>query len=181
MTDTAPAAPAISWGWLVFLGVLMIALGVFAIAAPFVASLAVSAWIGVLFLIAGLGEVAHGVSAKGWKPGLGHAAIGVIYLIGGLLVIFKPLAGLVTFTLLICAMLLVSGVVRISAGFQMRPETGWGWLVGAGVASLIAGVAVFVSFPGSAIWLLGLLAGLSFLSEGWALVALGLVARKMQA
>lgn len=178
MTDVAPEVPKISWGWLVFLGVLMIALGIYAIAAPFVASLAVSAWIGVLFLIAGIGEIAHGFSVKGWKPSLGHGAIGVIYLIGGLLVIFEPLAGLVTFTILICAMLLVSGVVRISAGFQMRPEMGWGWLVGAGVASLIAGVAVFLSFPGSAAWLLGLLAGLSFLSEGWALVALGLVARK---
>jgi uncharacterized membrane protein HdeD (DUF308 family) len=178
MTDDANALPKKAWGWLAALGVLLIAMGIFAIAAPLVASLAVGAWIGVLFLIAGVGQIAHAVSVKGWRPSLGHLAVGAIYGIGGLLVIFKPLAGLMAFTLLICAMLLAAGVVRLIAAFQLRPAPGWGWLAAAGATALIAGVAVFASFPGSSLWLLGLLAGLSFLSEGWALLTLGLLLRK---
>ena len=178
MTDDATALPKRAWGWLAGLGILLIVMGVFAIAAPLVASLAVEAWIGVLFLIAGIGQVAHAVSVKGWRPSLGHLAVGAIYGIGGLLVIFKPLAGLMAFTLLICAMLLAAGAARLIAAFQLRPAPGWGWLAVAGVASLIAGAAVFASFPGASLWLLGLLAGLSFLSEGWALLTLGLLLRR---
>jgi len=177
MTD-ADRAPVLSPGWLLFLGLLLIAMGALAIAMPFVASLAVEAWIGVVFLVAGLGQAAHALSAKGWKASLGHLAVGLIYALGGLLVIFKPLAGLVAFTLLICAMLVASGIARLIAAFQLRPAAGWGWLALAGVGALIAGFLVFASFPGSALWLLGLLAGLSFLSEGFALVTLAGLARK---
>ncbi|WP_339950127.1 DUF308 domain-containing protein [uncultured Albimonas sp.] len=166
-----------NWKWLVGIGVLLVIMGVFAILAPFLASVAINAWIGVAFLLAGIAQVAQSFGKGGWREALGHLLIGAVYIIGALLVIFNPLAGLLAFSAVIVLMLAVSGAVRIYEGLRMRPAKGWGWMTAAGLAALVAALVIYASFPGSAMWLLGLLAGIAFISDGTALLALGLAAR----
>lgn len=168
-----------NWKWLVGIGVLLVVMGVFAILAPFLASVAINAWIGVAFLLAGIAQVAQSFGRGGWREALGHLLIGAVYILGALLVIFNPLAGLMAFSLVIVIMLAVSGIVRIVEGLRMRPSQGWGWMTAAGVAALVAALAIYAAFPGSAMWLLGLIAGIAFVSDGSALLALGLAARKL--
>lgn len=167
-----------NWKWLVGIGVLLIVMGALAILAPFLASVAINAWIGAAFLLAGVGQVAQSFGRGGWREALGHLLIGAVYIVGALLVIFNPLAGLFAFSLVIVVMLAVSGVVRLYEGFRMRPAKGWGWMVSAGALALLAAIVIYASFPGSALWLLGLIAGIAFVSDGAALLALGLAARK---
>ncbi|MDF2235406.1 HdeD family acid-resistance protein [Albimonas sp. CAU 1670] len=169
-----------NWKWLVGIGLLLIVMGVFAILAPFLASVAINAWIGVAFLLAGIAQVAQSFGKGGWREAIGHLLIGAVYIIGALLVIFDPLAGLMAFSLVIVLMLAISGAVRIVEGLRMRPAQGWGWMTAAGVAAVIMALVIYASFPGSALWLLGLLAGIAFVSDGSALLALGLAARKAE-
>ncbi len=171
LTDDMRKAIATNRKWLTALGVVLIVLGVAAIAAPFVASIAMNAWIGAFFLIGGIAQITQAFQARGWQKGLGHVLLGLVYSLGGLLMLFNPLAGLVAITLLVTAALLASGLMRIVAGLSMRPRKGWGWLVLAGVVALVAAALIYVSFPGSAFWLLGVIAGVSFVMEGWALIA----------
>ena len=168
-----------NWKWLVGIGILLIVMGIFAILAPFVASVAVGAWIGAAFLLAGIGQVAQSFGRGGWREAIGHLLIGAVYIIGALLVIFNPVIGLVAFSLVIVVMLAVSGIVRIVEGLRLRPARGWGWMTTAGVLALAAAIVIYASFPGSAMWLLGLIAGIAFVSDGSALLALGLAARKL--
>ncbi len=158
--------------WLTVLGIVLIIIGVLAILMPLVSSIVVVAWFGAFFIIAGVAQIVQAFQAKGWEKGLGHVLIGLVYALGGLMMVFNPLAGMIALSRFVVAMLLVSGVLRLWAAFKMRPRKGWGWLAFAGVTAVVAAVLVFASFPGSALWLLGLIAGISFITEGWALVAL---------
>lgn len=184
MTRTDETDPRISgplarnWGWLVGLGALLLVLGTLAILAPVLSSIAINAWIGAAFLVAGLAQGAHALSARGWSGGLAHLAIGAVYVVGGLLVLFNPMAGMMAFSIVVAVMLLISGAWRLWDGLQRRPEPGWGWQAGAGGAMVAAAAAIWLAFPGAAFWLLGLLAGFAFIAEGWALLLLGLAARR---
>jgi len=169
-----------NWGWLVALGVLSIVVGTLAILLPFVSSIAVNAMIGALFLIAGIAALIHAWNDGNWKGRLAQVGIGLVYLIGGALVVLEPFAALVAFSILIAAMMLVAGVWRVWEGVKMRPEPGWGWMTTAGALMAALGVAIWFSFPGAAFWLLGVLAGVSFIAEGWALLFLGLDARRLR-
>ena len=105
------------------IGVLLVVMGIFAILAPFLASVAINAWIGVAFLLAGIAQVAQSFGRGGWREALGHLLIGAVYILGALLVIFNPLAGLMAFSLVIVIMLAVSGIVRIVEGLRMNEDT----------------------------------------------------------
>ena len=157
---------------------MLIVMGAFAILAPFIASVAISAWIGVAFLLAGIAQIARTFERKGGRAFVLHLLIGAVYIIGALLVIFDPMAGLFAFSLVIVAMLAISGAARLVEGLSRRPEPGWGWMVAAGALALAAAIAIYAAFPGAALWLLGVLAGIAFVSDGASLLALGLAARQ---
>ena len=108
-----------NWKWLVGIGVLLVVMGIFAILAPFLASVAINAWIGVAFLLAGIAQVAQSFGRGGWREALGHLLIGAVYILGALLVIFNPLAGLMAFSLVIVIML---AQLLVPTGRRPRPR-----------------------------------------------------------
>jgi len=72
----------------------------------------------------------------------------------------------------------VQGIFQILLGLTLRPRDGWGWIVTAGVISILAAIMIFTRFPISATYVLGLLAGFSIMFNGWSYVAIALAARK---
>ncbi len=166
------------WRWLVGLGALLLVGGTFAIAAPVVATVAVTLLVGLTILAAGVVQLIHVFDAAGWQARLWSGIAGVIYVVGGLLLLFKPLAGIVALTLVMIISLFVDGVFRVVMGLQCRPERGWGWLAAGGVVTVVLSVLMFGLFPGISLTLLGLLAGISLIFEGWSFIFLGLAARR---
>ena len=69
---------------------------------------------------------------------------------------------------------ILAEVREAMSGVKEDIEAGRGPLAG----PVTAAAVILAAFPCAALWLLGLLAGFAFLSEGWALVVLGLAARK---
>ena len=61
----------------------------------------------------------------------------------------------------------------------MRPHPGWGWLLFDGILSVVLGLMLWVQFPSSALWALGILAGISILLSGWTMVMLGVAIGKI--
>jgi uncharacterized membrane protein HdeD (DUF308 family) len=163
--------------WLIVLGAVLVLGGTAALFLPVAASVSVVLVIGIALLFGGGVQAVHAVGCKGWRARLFHGASAVIYLVGGVLLLAQPLAGLVAVTLLAIAVFFVDGIARIATGISMRPEPGWGWVLTGGLLSVALAVFMFALFPGVSLTLLGVLAGISFLMEGWAFIMVGLAAR----
>lgn len=165
-------------GWVIAFAVLQIVVGLLAIAAPQIATLATAVFLGWLLLFTGVAQLVHAFQLRGWK-GFGLHALGAaFYSLGGILVIARPLAGAISLTLIVSLFLAIEGAGRVGMALQHRPEQGWlGLLVGGALGILLGGM-LFVELPSSALWALGLLLGVNLIVSGSTLLGLGMAARR---
>ena len=169
--------------WRAFLieGIILVVLGLAAIALPPFAGLAVTVVLGCLFLIGGVvGLIAtfNQKNAPGFWWALISAAVSV--LAGGIL-LSNPTAGVATLTYVLIAFFIVDGVLIIALAFSHRRElTGrWEWMMLGGVMDLVLGAIIIAGLPGAITWALGLLVGIDLLFGGVSLIAMALHARNM--
>jgi uncharacterized membrane protein HdeD (DUF308 family) len=149
-----------------------------AIAFPFLSTIAAKIAIGWIFLVAGVVEILHAFYVKRWAGFFWNLLIGLLYILaGGWLVLF-PLTGILTLTIVIAALFIVEGVLEFIMGFRMRPHEGWGWVVFSGLVAVAAGLLIALSLPESAVWALGLLAGINLLFSGWSFIYLALSGKR---
>ena len=166
-----------NWGWLLALGILMIILGVVAMAAPVVATIAIQVMLGWLLVISGIAEGIHAFMVKEWRGFLLELLSAVLYLGVGLLLLVDPLKGALALTLILAVFLLVEGIFKIITALRVRDHRGWGWLLASGIVSVVLGVLIWAQWPASGLWVIGLLVGIQLLFTGWSLVMLALAAR----
>jgi uncharacterized membrane protein HdeD (DUF308 family) len=55
----------------------------------------------------------------------------------------------------------------------------WGWLLASGIADLVLAAIIISGWPGTLDWTLGLLAGVSLFTSGWAIVMVAMSARSL--
>ena len=153
-------------GWSIAVGVLLFVLGAAAIAFPFISSVAVTLVVAWLLVISGLLTVIHAIGTRGRTGSLWNGLTGLVFVLGGILLISAPLAGTLSLTLLLAAILVVEGVLKIIGAVRLRGRPVWGWLLASGLIALLAGVSIALAFPTSAVWVLGLFVGLNFIFTG---------------
>lgn len=151
----------------VTLGVLLIVLGVAAIAFPVLAAVAATLTLGWILLVAGIARIVHGVHLWHTRGSHVHLASAVLIALVGGLILFYPLPGALTLTALIAALFMAGGVFRVLYALQWRPAPGWLWLLSGGLVSLALGVLIAVQGPAMAIGLIGLIVGLDLIFSGW--------------
>lgn len=166
-----------NWVWVAILGAILMAGGVLALLMPISAGIAATLVIGASFLLGGIVQVYHGFRSKGWRGRGWHMFGGLIYLLGGVLLLLQPLAGVVALSLLLIAILLVQGVTRIVVAFRMKPARGWGWVAASGALSAIVALMALIVLPLSSITLLGIFAAAVIGIEGAALIYYAFAAR----
>ncbi|MEM7146663.1 MAG: HdeD family acid-resistance protein [Verrucomicrobiota bacterium] len=164
-------------GWVVALGILTIILGMFAIAAPAIAGVWVTILVGAVFLVNGIFQVIHGFGVEGWKGKTFTILIGVLTVIGGGIILARPMFGLEVLTLILAVFFLMEGVMTVMLAFKVKPEKGWGWALFSGIVSFVLGGLIWAQWPVSGLWAIGLLVGIRMLFCGWGMVAFGSVAR----
>lgn len=167
--------------WFIVYGIIMILLGLFAIAAPGVATLAVTLMIGWLLLIGGafglFAVISGGTSAPGFLWNLFTA---IIYILAGLAVLTRPIAGVLTLTIILAAYLLAGGVMRIflALGYRAQIPGAWFWVLISGIVDIVLSGIIMMGLPGTAIWVLGLLVGINLLMMGFSIVMVAFGVRK---
>jgi len=159
-------------GTFIALGVALIVAGVAAIVFPLIASIAAKLLFGWLMLAMGGLTLWHAFQTRRWESALWNGLIAVLLLAAGVYLAFFPLTGLVGLTLVLGVVFLMQGVFETMIALQNRARRGWGWLLGSGILSVGLGVLLIAGLPGTAVWALGLLMGLHFLTSGLSLVAL---------
>lgn len=169
--------PAAS-GRLMAVGIVFAALGALAILLPARATLAVerlAVWMLALWGAAGLWFSWEMRPAREWRFG---AVLFAAALLLGLIFALFPGAGIAALTIVLMIVFLLEGIVSILLGLRMSGQRrSWGWMVFSGICSLLVGLVILMGWPETAVWTLGLLLGLNFLSTGLALIMLAATTR----
>ena len=174
------AAVRAHWKAFLFEGILLVVLGLAAMIVPPLASLAVTIFLGWMFLVFGVAALAVTFWARqmpGFWWSLFSAALAV--LAGGLL-LARPAQGILTLTIVVGAYFLAEGVVTIMYALEHRRELSgrWSWLLLSGVMDLAIAFIIVAGLPGSAEWAIGLLVGINLVLGGASLVGMALAARQ---
>lgn len=159
-------------GWLKVEAVVFMVLGVLAILLPSAFSLGLEIFLGWLFFIGGIfGAIGcfQAIEAKGFLLRLASA---IVTAIAGLLLIMKPMEGVLVLTLVVAAFYVIDGICKLIYAAQAKGAPGSGIAAMNGIFGLIIAGIVYAQWPISAHWFLGLIIGINLLIGGMFLFSL---------
>jgi uncharacterized membrane protein HdeD (DUF308 family) len=167
--------------WKAFLveGILLALLGLGAIVIPPLASVAVTIFLGWIFLVSGIAGLVLTFWAR-QMPGFWWSLISAVLAIGtGIILLLRPVQGTLSLTIVVGAYFLAEGVATIMYALEHRRELSgrWSWMLVAGLMDIVISFFIIAGLPGSALWAIGLLVGINLLIGGTALVGMALAAR----
>jgi uncharacterized membrane protein HdeD (DUF308 family) len=166
------------WGWFVALGVLLLIFGGIALGNLFIATVASVYLIGWLMLMGGVVELIHAFGVKSWGRFFYWLLSGLLYAFAGFFAFYNPLLASAVLTFLLAVSLVAAGVLRIWVGYSHREASGWGWIVAAGVVTLLVGILIALRWPANSLWVLGLFLAIDLIFQGWTFIAFGLALKK---
>lgn len=164
-------------GWFLVLGIVLIILGVVALAYDVLTTVASVLVFGWLLLIGGIVEIVHGFQTHRWGGFFLHLLGGLVFLLAGLLFIVNPLTAALTLTLFLGAFFLLGGIFEIIGALRLRAPH-WGWQVLGGVITAVLGVLLWAQWPVSGLWFIGFAVGISLIFRGLSWLMLGMMARR---
>ena len=170
--------PRTRWGWFVALGIAQLVLGIIAWFDVIAFTIAGVIFIGALLLVAGVFQIIHAFMDREWGGFILHLLVGILYVIGGLLLMDEPLQGSLVITILVAAALIVGGILRIIMSVRHRHMPGWGLLLFSGLISLLVGLLLWWSLPWSSLWVVGTLIAVELIFHGVSWIQFGLTLRK---
>lgn len=161
-------------GWAIAVSVLLIILGIVAIALPFVAGIAVTSIVGWMLIFGGVTHIVAAFHARGAGAVLWEILVGLVYLVGGGYMVFHPLLGIATLTLFLAAVFLAEGVFEIVSYFNIRGMRNAGWMLFDGVVTILLAGLIWFHWPSSSVWAIGTIVGISLLMSGlkWLMISL---------
>ncbi len=175
-------AAAVHAHWKMFLaqGIVMMILGLLAVALPNLSTLAVELMVGWLFVFGGFFR-ALAILRGRHVPGYWWSLITSILAVAlGLLLIARPFEGILTLTILLIVIFIVEGVGAILVALEFRrflPQ--WGWMLFSGIVDLVLAFLIAQGWPSSAIWAIGLLVGVNMFFFGFSLMMTAIAARAL--
>lgn len=166
------------WMWFVGLGVVLIVLGFVALGASVFVTMASMLLIGWLLIGGGVMEVIHAFACKQWSGFFIDLLTGLLYVAVGFMIVANPEISAVSLTLLIALFLVFEGIFKIAVAITGQYQH-WAWLLFYGVVTLGLGISIWRQWPLSGLWVVGLFVGIDMILNGWSLVMLGLVAKRL--
>jgi uncharacterized membrane protein HdeD (DUF308 family) len=168
------------WKLVLAQGILLMVFGLLAVAMPNIATLAVEIFVGWLFFIAGIFRAVSVWHAR-QMPGFGWSMLsGLLAVLLGLILIARPLAGVLTLTMVLIAFFILEGITAIVVAVQHREHLrSWGWVLFSGIVDLLLAYLIWAGWPNSTDWAIGLLVGINMVFLGLSLLMTALAARLM--
>jgi uncharacterized membrane protein HdeD (DUF308 family) len=167
--------------WVVFLceGILLVVLGILALLAPVMASVAATVFFGWILFLSGLLGLISTIRSRR-APGVWWSLVSaLIGLAAGVLLLGWPVFGALSLTAVLIAFLFAEGIVSILYALEHRNALSgrWGWMLASGIIDVTLAVLLLLGLPGTALWALGLILGINLIFGGWALIFMALHAR----
>jgi uncharacterized membrane protein HdeD (DUF308 family) len=166
-------------GWSIALAVLMIVAGIIAIAAPLIAGVVIVYVVAWTAIFNGVFQIVYAFRAHSGGRMILELLLGLLYIVAGVFILMHPAGGLLALTLIIACFLLVYGVFALVLAFQMRPLSGWGWVLFDAIVTILLGILIWVHWPMNSEWVIGTLVGISFIVSGVSRLMLSMAVRRV--
>jgi uncharacterized membrane protein HdeD (DUF308 family) len=178
METTSRKSPGWKRAVQIGLGVIAIALAIYAIIFPGITLVSLVFILAIIFLIIGIERVISGIfipSGSRW----GTIGLGILVIILASIALAFPVGTTVALFLFLGFALLFDGIARIIHGFADRTQRGWvrGFHIGVGVLAVIFGGMVIVS-PFFGAVLAGLIMGIILILIGIQMISAGIGGRE---
>ena len=160
-----------------WIGILLIVLGIVAVAQPAVSTLFAETWFAWILISAGSAKLGYAFQTRNSGGFIWKLLLSILYIATGLMLFISPLKGTLTLTLLLGSFLLAEGVFNLILAFRLRPQQNWTWVLSDGIITLLLGGIIWFQWPFNAPWIIGTLVGVSVLSTGISRVMLSLNSR----
>ncbi len=170
-----------NWGWLLVLGALMVVLGAVGLGMTFVVTLASVLVFGFLLVIGAGAQFAQAITARGRGGVMLTVGTGVLYATAGSVVIGDPVVASEWLTLVLAAVMIGVGVLRVINAFEHRDARGWVVTLVGGLAAVALGAMVVMEWPLSGLWVIGFFIAVEMLLNGWTYIMLALLVRRATA
>jgi uncharacterized membrane protein HdeD (DUF308 family) len=166
-------------GWSIGLAILMIVAGIIAIAAPLIAGVVIVYVVAWTAIFNGGFQIVYAFRAHSGGRMILELLLGLLYIVAGVFILMHPAGGLLALTLIIACFLLVYGIFALVLAFQMRPHSGWGWVLFDAIVTILLGVLIWVHWPANSEWVVGTLIGISFIVSGVSRLMLSMAVRRV--
>ncbi len=120
-----------------FFGIIVLILGLLAIAAPLAAGTAVSTMVAILLVAAGVVRMLWAFKAGSFGKGALALLLGGLTLGVGIVLLARPLVILASLALILAVYFLLDGISEIVCAFRVKPAKGWGFMVFGGALSIL--------------------------------------------
>jgi uncharacterized membrane protein HdeD (DUF308 family) len=157
-----------------WIGIVLIVLGVIGIVIPNISTIVVETWISLLLISAGGAKLAYAFQTRDREGFVWKLLLSILYIATGIGLFVYPLPGVLTLTLLLGSFLLTEGTFELILAFRLRPQQNWTWVLGNAVTTLLLGGIVWFQWPSNAPWLLGTAVGASVIVTGISRVMMSL-------
>ncbi len=164
------------WGWVVILGILLIAFGGSGIglsltAGPFPA-------LGWFLLVSGLLQALHALSASPHRSFPLDLLASALYAVTGVVVVSDPTGGTRELAVLFGSVFMVQGLFRTISAL-VEPIAGRLYVFISGLVSLYLGIHLWLLSPTVELWLIGGFIGIDIAFTGWSLIMRGLGEKRL--
>jgi uncharacterized membrane protein HdeD (DUF308 family) len=157
----------------------MILAGILAIISPLIAGVVIVYVVAWTAIFNGVAQLVYAFRAHTGGRMILEILLGLLYIVAGVFILLHPGGGLLALTLVIACFLLVYGVFALVLAFQLRPHSGWGWVLFDAIVTILLGVLIWAHWPMNSEWVVGTLVGISFIASGVSRLMLSLAVQKL--
>lgn len=157
-----------------WIGILLIVLGIIGIAVPNVFTIIAETWISLMLVSAGAAKLVYAFQTRDRGGFVWKLLLSILYIATGVGLFIYPLSGVVTLTLLLGSFLLTEGTFELILAFRLRGEQNWVWVLGNALITILLGGIVWSEWPSNAPWLIGTVVAASVVVTGISRVMLSL-------
>jgi|SRR5215813_6782015 len=162
----------------IVMGILLAAIGVLMLMYPLFTATVTTLFIGAALVVVGVIELVLALRSHTWGKFFLRLLLGIVYGAAGVLLLANPMWGVAVLTTVVGFMLIIEAVFTAVLAFQMKPVSGWGWLLFDAAISALLGILILAHWPQSSIWAIGTLVGVAVLMRGISRIALSVRLRR---
>jgi uncharacterized membrane protein HdeD (DUF308 family) len=157
-----------------WIGVLLIVLGIVGIVLPVASTIFAETWFALILVSSGAAKLFYAFQTRDRGGFVWKLLLSILYIATGVMLFAYPLKGALTLTLLLGSFLLAEGVFELILAFRLRPQQNWTSVLVDGILTLVIGGIIWFQWPFNAPWIIGTLIGASIISTGISRVMLSL-------